>query len=98
MFTKREQKHTYVDELIVKATLEIKNHDVNSEEYNNILDRITKLQKIRVEEREFFDKDLPSADTILTVAANLLGIVMIINHEHLHPITTRAMNMLQKPK
>ena len=39
-------KHTYVDDEITKVVIELKSHDVNTEQYETILDRLGKLQKI----------------------------------------------------
>ena len=91
MFKKFETKNTYVDDLIAKATLKIQDLEVDSDEYEVVLERITKLQKIRNDERQAYQADLPNADTILTVAANLIGIALIINHERVNVITSKAL-------
>lgn len=97
MFTKSEKKHTYVDDLITNMVLEIQKHEPDSKEYDECLDRLTQLQKIRNEERNAYLSDLPSADTILTVAANLIGIALIINYERLNVITSAALPFVKKP-
>ena len=60
-------------------------------EYDKILARIEKLHKF---------KDKPnnvSAETWALIAANLVGIVIVITHEYHHPITTKALSMAIKP-
>lgn len=86
----RETKHTYVDDAIARLTVQLQNHEPNSKEFGEVLDRLTQLQKIRNDERNAYLNDLPSADTILTVAANLIGVAMILHHEKLDIITTWA--------
>ena len=86
----RKPKHTYVDDAIAKATERLQHHEPDSKEFGEILERLTQLQKIRSDERKFISDDLPSADTIVTVAANLIGIAMILNFEKLGVITTWA--------
>jgi hypothetical protein len=39
-----------------------------------------------------------SKDTLATVGANLIGILMVIKHEHVNVITSRAMNLLMRPR
>lgn len=39
-----------------------------------------------------------SADTLVGVAANLLGIVMILNYEQLHVVGSKTLNLLFKSR
>jgi len=39
-----------------------------------------------------------SADTKLAVAGNLLGIVLILAYEHAHPIVSKALNFVIRPR
>jgi predicted transcriptional regulator len=89
-------KHTYVDDEITKVVIELKSHDVNTEQYETILDRLGKLQKIRQEERNAYLSDLPSADTIVTSVTYLVGIVMILKHENLNVITSKALGFVPR--
>jgi hypothetical protein len=72
---------------------ELKNHGVSTKEYDVILSRIAKLQTM-----EHHTKSSVSKDTLAIVTANLLGIFMIIKHEHVNVITSRAMNLIMKPR
>lgn len=85
------KKNTYVDSEIARAIFEMKDLEVDSAEYGAILDRLGKLHKIRQEEKP----DKVSTDTIIQVAANLIGILMIIHHEELHPLTTKALSFIR---
>lgn len=63
-----------------------------SDEYTDILDQLTKLSKLTAE-----SKPKPiSRDTLASIAANLTGILLVINHEQASIITTKAMSMLPK--
>lgn len=93
MFT-RAKEPTLLDDVIERSLNGLMSSPVDSEEYALILERVTKLHKLKQEEASSgFSKD-----ALLSAGASLLGILMIINHEHLHPITTRAMGMVPKPK
>lgn len=86
--------NTYVDHEISRTVLVMQDLEVISEEYSATLEQLSKLQKIRQEEKP----DRLSSNTLLTVAANLAGIFLIIRHENVNVITSKAMNFIVKPK
>lgn len=65
----------------------------NTEAYAAMADNITKLYKLRE-----FDKNpwRPNPDVVLTVAANLAGIAMIVGHEKAHVVTSKALTFVKK--
>lgn len=77
---------------IARLTLELKDHKPISDEYGKILDRLKELNKIQSDNAQ----DPVSANTKAQIAANLIGIFMIIHHEHLGVISTKAIGMLSK--
>jgi hypothetical protein len=77
-----------------RAIRELSGHEIGSEEYKLILDRAVTLQKLMDEEKP----PAVSKDTLAVIGANLLGILMIIKHENLNVITSRAMNLIMKPR
>lgn len=85
------KKKTYVDNEISRLVLELKDNQVESDEYGAILDHLGKLQKIRQEEKP----DPIHTDTIATIAANLIGILMILQHENLNIITSKALSLVR---
>ena len=92
MFRTREP--TSLERALERAVRELNNHPIGSEDYVRTLDVVIKLYGLK-------DKEKPSPvsrDTLVVVGANLLGIVMIINHEYAHPIMSRAMNVLLSPR
>lgn len=76
-----------------RAVRDLKSHEITSEEYARKLEVAIKLHKMIMEERS----SSVSKDTMAMIGANLLGIFMIIKHEHVNVITSRAMNWVIKP-
>jgi hypothetical protein len=91
MFRKKDK--TPLDTEFDRTILALDDHEPNSEEYAKILEIASQLHKMKKEE-----SSPVSGDTLLLVAANLLGIIMIIRHENVNVITSRAMNLILKPK
>jgi len=69
-------------------------YDAGSEEYREALDALVKLHKMKEDE-----KPKPvSKDTLVIVGANLLGILMIISHERVNVVTSKAIGVLLRPR
>jgi hypothetical protein len=82
-------------EKAVNRTLQSLNHyDVGSEEYARTMDALVKLHKMKEEEKP----SSVSKDTMAVIAANLLGILIIISHENVNVITSKAFGLLLKPR
>lgn len=89
------KKNTYVDDLIARLTAKMHNEmTAGSEEYGVALDQLSKLQKIRQDEKP----DRVSSDAILGAAVNILGIALILKHEHVNVITSKALGFIPKVK
>ena len=88
------KSNTYVDGEIARIVLAMQDQEVTDEGYSKLLNRLEGLQKIRNDEKP----DKASTNTILTTAANLIGILLIIRHEHANVIMSRAMNLVAKTK
>jgi hypothetical protein len=86
------KKNTYVDNEISRIVLAMQDMEVDSDKYGATLERLSKLQKIRQEEKP----DRVSSDTIAAVAANLIGIAIIIKHENVNVITSKALGFIPK--
>jgi hypothetical protein len=95
MFFKKEVPLS--DRLIEEATVDtlrgLKTHPVTSEEYARTLDAVIKLRAMRSEKPSSMDKN-----TRAVIGANLLGILMIIKHERVDIITSKALNLVLKPR
>jgi len=90
----RTREITLLERLLDRTLRELSNHPIGSDEYVRTMDAAIKLSKLREEEKP---KHV-SKDTLLIVGANLLGIILIINHEYAHPVMSRAMGLLLKPR
>ena len=85
---------TLLEREFERALRELSKHEVGSQEYAKTLKMVVDLHRLKEVE-----KPSPmSKDTVITVGANLMSILMIIHHEHLNPITTRALGLVLKPK
>lgn len=70
--------------------------DPESEEFAGLVARLDRLHSMKIAERN--NRNKLSADAILTAGASILGIVLIIGHERLNVITTKALGFVAKPK
>lgn len=86
------QNKTLVERELEVLFGELKSHKADTKEYDSVLDRITKLHKLRIEEKP----QRPSPDTLVNAAVYFIGIVMILKHEELNFITTKAMSFVPK--
>lgn len=87
------QKATKEDKLqkaIDDATESLLIRDPDSDEYAKIVDQLTKLNSMRPK------PDRISKETIATISANLVGILIIVGHERAHTMTSKAIGFLQK--
>lgn len=62
----------------------------DSEEYSTMVDQLTKLYKLK----EINAPKPLSPDTLAIVVGNLVGIVLIVGHERMHLITSKALNFV----
>lgn len=96
MFKKNntEKNRPGLEKAIDDALLELAGLQADTEDYNKVLDKIERLYKLRAPEQEA-SKPV-SMDTIVAGAVNIAGIVLIINHERLHVISTKALGFVGK--
>jgi hypothetical protein len=69
-------------------------HEPTSEEYATLLDRLKVLHKMEEESKP----SRVSPDTVVLAVTNILGIAMIIRHEHLNVVTSKALSLVRPPK
>lgn len=83
-----------IEREIESAFRELNHLGVDSKEYGIVMDRIVTWNTL-------LEKEKPtrvSRNTLALIGANLLGIVLVITHEHVgNVITTRAFNLLTRP-
>jgi hypothetical protein len=86
------KKPTKLETAINRALSELESQDVGSKEYTMIVNDVVKLHKMKEDEKP----DSVSMDTAATIAANILGILLIIRHENVNVISSQAMSKLMK--
>lgn len=83
-----------LDEEITRSLRELKFHEASSDEYQKRMDRLVQLYRMKEEEKSKFGF---SKDNLAVVFGNLMGIFMIVKHEHVNVITSKAMQLLLRP-
>jgi len=84
-----------LDAEIQAALDELSNHEKTSEEYGTIVERISKLHKLKTEG----SPKRVSPDTALAVAANIFGVLWLTAYETERVIKARsALSHLLKPR
>jgi hypothetical protein len=66
----------------------------DSEEYAKMLTSVERLHSMTIEEKS----SSVSKDTLAAVGANLLGILMIIKHERVNVITSKALSFVVRTR
>jgi len=89
MFTRKAQEKTDLDRAI--AELVDRMSTANDEQIVRLADQVSKLSKARSESQRKI-----SPDTLILVAGNLAGIVLILNYERAGVITSRALGFVMK--
>lgn len=90
---KRTKSPNHLETAIARAHKKLDEHEVGSPEYVKVVDQIVKLNQMKNE-----NSNQISSDTLATIGANLVGILLIIRHEHVNVITSRALNMVTKTR
>jgi len=96
MFNSREQSNNQrlIEVELDRTLIQLKAERVTDEEYAKTLSLVERLHKM-------LDKEKPasvSKDTILTVGANLVGIILILKHEHVNVISSKALGFIMRPR
>lgn len=94
MFINKPKTKSGLDNVIDSVVSELNSLDTASDDYSKTVDQLTKLYAIK-------DAQSPqrvSKDTLLVVAGNLLGIIVIVGHEQAHVVTSKALNFVLKSR
>jgi hypothetical protein len=94
MFIRRLKNPTLLEVAMDQALRAANRHPAGSEEYFRAMDVVFRLNEMVKDQKS----TSLSKDTMLVVGGNLLGILMILQHEHLHPISTKALGLLIKTR
>lgn len=69
--------------------------DPDSKEYYRMIAQIERISDIERQNKKRFDV---SGDTIVLAGVNLAGILLILQHERLHAVSTKALGFISKLK
>lgn len=92
MFWKPDPVNEELDRVIHELETDMASREGDSEEYATMLNRLERLYKLK-------EKNSPrrwSPDTLLLVGGNLAGILIIVLHERVNVITSKAMSYAGK--
>lgn len=100
MFNQRPLPDSQFDAEMTRILKELSQANPDSEEYGKLLERVSKLHKMQLEDR---DNGAPtrkplSPDTVLGVAANIFGILWLTRYEKEHVINSKALNFVLRPR
>jgi hypothetical protein len=99
MSTKKELPKTYkrlLEEELERAITSLRGSLTDSEEYSKMLTTVERLHDMLDEETK--PSNSVSRETLATIGANLLGIFMIIKHESVNVITSKALSFVIRPR
>lgn len=75
------------------ATIKMVNCEVNSKEWNDCMKDVSNIKALMGDKPKRIDPN-----TVILSATNLAGILLIINHERLNVITTKALGFILKAR
>lgn len=94
-FWSRKDQPTPLDDLIEDAYAALKGMDESTEAYSEALRNLKELLEISATEKK---RTTPSPEAVLSAAASLAGIVLILAFEQKHVITTKSLGMIPRFK
>lgn len=83
-----------LDSLIDRVIHDMEMIGPTHEEYPQLLNQLERLTKLKVEEKP----ERVSRDTMAVIAANLIGILIVVAYEQKHVMTSKAFGNILKPK
>lgn len=92
MFTWKKSEITSLDETIEGLYTLLGAYEPHSEKYPKIVDQIVTLENLRNQ----IGSDKVSADVKATIIANLIGILVIVKHEQVGIVTSKALSFVTK--
>ena len=91
MFKTRVQKQNeYIDDLINAELDKLVNTNLRDDQVKAIEAKVLILKEMKEEDNGI------DANTVALVAGNLLGILLILNHERMHVISSKALGFVMK--
>jgi hypothetical protein len=87
-----------LEEALDRAIMDLGNYPSHSKEYAAIATSVRVLAEANTVDQTAYKKPSVSPETMATIGANLLGILMVLNYERAHVLTSKAMSMLHRIK
>lgn len=94
MTAKNSDKPATLQDLIDLVQTQMLVEGADSDEFQVMREQLESLYAMKKSNRS----SRVSPDTLLTVAGNLLGITLILQHERLHVVTSKALGFVMKTK
>lgn len=94
MFHDRPRPEVFVDSAISQAVLEMRNVEADSHEFSAAAKNLEVLCKARAA----LPSNQVTPDALVALAGNLAGILLILHHERLNVIATKALTFVWKAK
>lgn len=89
-----KKKSSMIDEEIEEVLFKMRGMKPESDAYTAAAKNLETLYKAR----SYKNENRVSPDTIAIVVANILGILLTLNYEHIHIVSSKAINFILKPK
>jgi hypothetical protein len=89
------KKTRTIDDEITRLLEEIAHIKVEDKAYNEALDNLSVLTKANGQNKT---TSILSADSVLMAVTSILGTLLVLNHENLHVITSKAFSSIVKPR
>ena len=86
------KEKTKLEKEIDAVLSEMENMNVSDDDYEIAIEHLSRLYDIKLKDKKWNI----SNDTMLVVAGNLLGIMLILKHEDLNIITSKALGFVIK--
>lgn len=94
MFTlKFDREPSGIEKAIDAVLSEMENLNADSDEYAQMVNQLVKLHDMKTKE----GRRRPSPDSLVSAAASIIGIALIVGYERAHVVTSRAIGFVPKP-
>jgi hypothetical protein len=90
----KSEEPSKLDQEVDRVLDALRDQMIGTKEYSTVLNALQDLHEMKEKEKPLS----VSKDTLAIIAANLLGIILIIKHEHVNVITSRAMNLVLRAR
>lgn len=92
MFTTEPKPKSGLEKAIDKLLLEMSELHADDDKYAQMVKQLTKLHKLKENEKP----KRVDPNTLMTVFANVAAVLVVVNHERAHVITTKALQFVNR--